>query len=169
MLMYREHKYRRQHLEAGSGGGSGGGSPRLIYLDVYRATPFERIRMIERGVSASEAKRIIADLAIGQGAGLEALNLSPATVNKKAKKDATLSPDESERVIGVAKLVGQLEAIIVESGEPEGFDSAAWMSHWLRSPLPALGGARPVELIGTMEGQALVSSALAQVQSGAYA
>jgi putative toxin-antitoxin system antitoxin component (TIGR02293 family) len=142
---------------------------RLSYLAVYRASPLERIGMIKHGVRATEAKRIIAELGIGQGSALKALNLSPATVNKKAKQDQTLAPAESERVIGFAKLVGQLEAIIQESGNPEGFDAAAWMSRWLNDPVPALGGTRPIDLMDTMEGQALVSTTLAQVQSGAYA
>jgi putative toxin-antitoxin system antitoxin component (TIGR02293 family) len=138
------------------------------YLGVYRALPRERIDMIQHGFPATEAKRIFADLAIGQGAALRALKLSPATVNKKAKQDRTLSPAESERVIGIARLVGQLEAMVQESGASEGFDAAAWMSRWLKEPLPALGGARPIDLVDTMEGQALVSTALAQMQSGAY-
>jgi putative toxin-antitoxin system antitoxin component (TIGR02293 family) len=141
----------------------------LSYLAVYRASPLERIRMIKHGIRATEAKRIIAELALGQGAALKALNLSPATVNKKARQDETLSPGESERVIGFARLVGQLEAVVQESGDPEGFDAAAWMSRWLNDPVPALGGARPIDLMDTMEGQALVSTTLAQLQSGAYA
>ncbi|PPQ28126.1 type II RES/Xre toxin-antitoxin system antitoxin [Rhodopila globiformis] len=141
----------------------------LSYLGVYRASPLERIAMIKHGVPAAEAKRIIADLAIGQGAALKALNLSTATVNKKAKQAHTLSPAESERVIGIARLVGQLEAMIGESGNPEGFDAASWMSRWLQEPLPSLGGTRPIDLMDTMEGQALVSTALAQMQGGAYA
>jgi len=138
-------------------------------MGVYRASPLERISMIKHGISASDAKRVIAELAIGQGAGLKALNLSQATVNKKAKQDQTLSPGESERVIGFVKLVGQLAAIVQESGNSEGFDAAAWMSRWLNEPVPALGGARPIDLMDTMEGQALVSTTLGQLQSGAYA
>jgi putative toxin-antitoxin system antitoxin component (TIGR02293 family) len=138
------------------------------YLALYQASPRERIDMIKGGIPATEAKRIFADLAIGQGAALKALRLSPATVNKKAKQDQTLSPGESERVIGIAKLVGQLEAMIQESGDPAGFDAPAWMAHWLQEPLPAFGGARPIDMLDTMEGQSLVSTALAQVQSGAY-
>ena len=141
----------------------------LSYLAVYRASPLERISMIKHGIRATEAKRIIGELAIGQGAVLKALKLSPATVNKKAKQDRTLSPGESERVIGFAKLVGQLQAVIQESGNPEGFDAAAWMARWLNAPVPALGGTRPIDLMDTMEGQGLVSTTLAQLQSGAYA
>jgi putative toxin-antitoxin system antitoxin component (TIGR02293 family) len=143
--------------------------PPLSYIAVWRATPLERIDMIRRGVPASEAKRIFAELAIGQGVGFKALNLSTATVNKKAKQGDTLSPEESERIVGFAKLVGQLEAMIQDSGEPSNFDARAWMARWLTEPLPAFGGARPADLVDTMEGQGLVSAALAKMQSGAYA
>jgi putative toxin-antitoxin system antitoxin component (TIGR02293 family) len=139
------------------------------YLAVYRATALERIDMIRRGIPAAAAKRLFADLPIGQGAGFKALNLSTATVNKKAKHGETLSPGESERIVGFAKLVGQLEAMVQDSGNPTNFDARAWMARWLNEPLPAFGGARPADLIDTMEGQGLVSAALAKIQSGAYA
>jgi uncharacterized protein (DUF2384 family) len=89
-------------------------------------------------------------------------------LNMQAKQNQTLSPDESERVLGMARLVGQLEAIVQESGNAEGFDAAAWMSRWLHEPLPALGGVRPIDLMDRMEGQGVVATALAQMQSGAY-
>jgi putative toxin-antitoxin system antitoxin component (TIGR02293 family) len=142
---------------------------RLSFMGIYRASPTERIAMIKRGIRATEAKRIFAELELQQGAAFKALNLSPATVNKKAKRNQALSPSQSERVIGMARLVGQLEAMVEESGDPKGFDAAAWMSRWLGEPLPALGDARPIELMDTMEGQAVVSAALSQMQSGAYA
>jgi putative toxin-antitoxin system antitoxin component (TIGR02293 family) len=142
--------------------------PRLSYLSVYRASPLERISMIKRGIPAAEAKRLFVELPIGQGVAFKALNLSAATVNKKAKQGDTLSREESERIVGFAKLVGQLEAMIQESGDPSDFDPGVWMARWLTEPLPAFGGARPADLIDTMEGQGLVSSALAKLQSGAY-
>ena len=142
---------------------------KLSYLSLYRASPLERIYLIKKGVPASEVKNLFVDLHIGQGLGLKALNLSTATVNKKAKSGGVLSSDESERVIGFAKLVGQLEAMVQESGDPTGFDARTWMARWLTEPLPAFGGARPADMIDTMEGQSLVSSALAKIESGAYA
>ena len=139
------------------------------YRDLYRTRPLELIAKIKQGVSAAEAKLVIADLRLGQGEAMKALNLSQATVNRKAKQAKSLTPDESERVIGAAKLVGQLQAMVEDSGEPAGFDAAAWLSQWLREPIPALGGIRPVDLMDTMEGQALVSQTLAQMEGGAYA
>jgi putative toxin-antitoxin system antitoxin component (TIGR02293 family) len=141
----------------------------IPYLTIYNATPMERIGMIRDGILAATAKHIFEDIGIGQGVAFKALNLSTATVNKKAKQGENLSPEESERVVGFAKLVGQLEAMIQESGDPAGFNARAWIARWLTEPLPAFGGARPADLVDTMEGQALVSSALARMQSGAYA
>ena len=69
----------------------------------------------------------------------------------------------------LVKLVGQIEAMVEESGNPDRFDAPEWLSRWLREPLPALGGDKPINLLDTMEGQALVSRALAQMQTCAYA
>jgi putative toxin-antitoxin system antitoxin component (TIGR02293 family) len=139
------------------------------YLSVFETSPLERISLIKQGVPAAEVKRLLTDLNIGQGAGLKALNLPSATVNKKAKTGDLLSREESERVIGLARLVGQLEAMVEASGDGSAFDAHAWIARWLAEPLPAFGGACPLDLIDTMEGQGLVSSALAKLQSGAYA
>lgn len=141
----------------------------LPYVALYRSSPVELIKLIRSGVPASGVKRIVSDLRLDQKSALRALNLKTATINRKATRNESLSRDESERVIGMARLVGQLQSIVEESGDPQGFDAPAWLSRWLREPLPALGGQQPLELLDTMEGQALVASALAKLQSGAYA
>ena len=73
------------------------------------------------------------------------------------------------RVIGLARLVGQVETMVRESGDPAGFDAARWVSAWLKQPNPALGGRRPIELMDTVTGQEVVSGLLTRMQSGAYA
>ncbi len=80
-----------------------------------------------------------------------------------------LSKDESERVLGVAALIGRVQAMVEESGNPTGFDAAHWVADWLAKPLPALAGATPASYMGTFEGQRLVAELLAMSQSGAYA
>ncbi|MCY1243257.1 hypothetical protein D9M72_562650 [compost metagenome] len=59
--------------------------------------------------------------------------------------------------------------MVETSGNPDGFDAAAWMAQWLDQPLPALGERRPAELMDTAEGQAIVSNMLSRAQSGGYA
>ena len=139
------------------------------FLAVFEATPLQRIALVKSGMKARDAKAILARLAIPQGRTFEALKVSQATVNKKAAQDLLLSASETERLLGVAKLVGQVQSMVAESGRPDGFDAPSWLSSWLVEPLPALGGERPVDLMDTMEGQTLVSNLLAQMQSGAYA
>ena len=50
----------------------------------------------------------------------------------------------------MAKLIGQVQAMIEESGDAEGFEAADWFARWLEGPLPAFGGQRPTELLDTM-------------------
>ena len=129
----------------------------------------DRIGLITMGVAAIDARQWLDMPGLGRNVTLKALDLSIATFNKKVQSNAKLSPAESERVIGFARLVGQVEAMVDEAGDPSGFDARTWLSGWLTEPLPALGNARPIEFMNTMEGQSLVSQALAQIASGAYA
>lgn len=85
------------------------------------------------------------------------------------KKETVLSRDESERVLGIASLIGKVQTMVDESGEPTGFDAALWVAAWLARPLPALGGATPASYMDTFEGQKLVAELLSMSQSGAYA
>jgi putative toxin-antitoxin system antitoxin component (TIGR02293 family) len=140
----------------------------LNYLAIYRATALDRVEIIKRGIKASVAKRIVADLGMPAALAYDALNVSSSTINRKAKAGAVLRSDEAERLLGLAKLVGQVEFMVQGMDGAEGFDARAWTSRWLREPVPALGGAVPLDYMGTMEGQALVSETLARVQSGAY-
>ncbi|MNR31650.1 hypothetical protein D3C85_1491730 [compost metagenome] len=59
--------------------------------------------------------------------------------------------------------------MVEASGNPDGFDAAAWLDQWLDQPLPALGERRPAELMDTAEGQVIVSNMLSRAQSSAYA
>lgn len=135
----------------------------------YRADAIERIDLIKAGILASDAKIFISCVSGNQGEALRALDIAPATLNRKIKGQERLPAAESERVLGVAKLLGQVEAMVEEAGDPDGFDAAAWLQHWLGQPVPALGNRRPRDLLDTIEGQTLVSATLSRIGSGAYA
>jgi len=97
------------------------------------------------------------------------IGLVRATVNRKLRDQQVLNQDESERVLGIARLVGQVSTVVQESGNPEGFDAAKWVAAWLDRPLQALGGKRPAELMDTADGRGIVSDLVARMQSGVYA
>ena len=140
-----------------------------VYTMLYRTEVMFRIGLITRGVLATDATQWLDMPMLGRNNTLKALDLSIATFNKKVKANATLSAAESERIVGFARLVGQVETIVDDAGDPSGFDARAWLARWLTEPLPALGNAKPIDFMNTMEGQTLVSRILAQVASGAYA
>jgi len=139
------------------------------FSQVYQSEPSARVALIRGGVPAQDAKRLLERLNVSQGPVLKSLNLSTATLNRKASKAENLSPEDSERIVGMAKLIGQVETMVGQSGALEGFDAAHWVATWLQTPVAALGGGRPVDYMDTMEGQGMVATLLAQMQSGAYA
>ncbi len=141
----------------------------MSYVELYRSAPSSRVAMIKRGLDAAFADVTMEYLAPSKREALRAVGIPQATMNRWLKAEARLPPAESERVLGVGRLLGQVEAMVEESGAPEGFDARAWLMGWLGEPLAALGGVRPRDLLDTIEGQRMVSEMLARMQSGAYA
>ena len=85
------------------------------------------------------------------------------------KSQSNISGEEASLALWVAELVGQTNKIVKESGNAPDFDASQWVSDWINSPVPALGGQRPIDLMQTPEGRELVASILGMMQSGAYA
>ncbi|MDP5009588.1 MAG: MbcA/ParS/Xre antitoxin family protein [Glaciimonas sp.] len=147
--------------------------PNLISLtdfrSVYDSTPASRVILIRKGVRAVEVKDMVRMMDTSQDKIFKSLKLSTATINRKASRDEELSTEDSERVVGMSNLIGQVQAMVEQSGNPKEFDAAKWVAHWLEEPIPALGGECPASYMDTMEGQKLVSNLLSMMQSGAYA
>lgn len=144
-------------------------SKALTASGLYYATALERVDIIRQGVPANVLVQIGSALDMSNDQLFSTLALPRSTVVRKIQNNEVLSAEQSERVVGLERLVGQVEAMVQQSGNPEGFDAGRWVGDWLQRPLPALGGKRPAEFMDTMEGQNLVARFLAQSQSGAYA
>ena len=145
------------------------GNGKLNFVKLFQAGPMERIDLVRQGLPASTAEDIAKGMRIPKDRLLTSLGLSRATVDRNARNNKPMSVDDSTRLIGMARLVGQVQAMVEESGDPAGFDAGAWLARWLEEPLPALGGKVPAQLMDTHDGQALVASMLARMQTGAYA
>ena len=139
------------------------------FVRVFSMAATDRVEVAKRGVPAM----FVSDLARATGESKERvialLGLSRATVDRKARANQALSVVESERVIGFAKLVGQVQAMVNESGDPAGFDAARWVAGWLSQPMPAIGGRSPGEYMDTAEGQQIVAGLLERTRGGAFA
>jgi len=141
----------------------------ITFSEVYRMQPLERIDMIRTGLEPSFLAEIAQAMDRTRESVAKLMGLSLSTVERKQKKHELLSPEQSERLMGTLKLIGQVQAMVEESGNPEGFDAAQWFGQWVDRPLAALGGRQPAELMDTAEGREMVSRLLAAAQSGAYA
>lgn len=138
-------------------------------LWLYRTSPIQRITLVKTGIPATALARLAGRMNMPKDRLASVLGLPRATINRKVSENKPLSVDEGSRVVGMARLVGQVQAMVEESGDPAGFDAARWVADWLERPLPALEGRAPRELMDTAEGQALVANLVARMQSGAYA
>lgn len=155
---------------------SRGGSDRFRWNAVresagayYRANPLDRIAIIRGRVPAIYVVALTQSMHIPKERLYSTLNLARATVDRKIQKRQRLSQEESERILAVVRLIGQVDAMVQESGDPAGFDAAGWVAEWLQRPHPALGGRTPGELLDTADGRGLVTDLLAQQQASAYA
>jgi putative toxin-antitoxin system antitoxin component (TIGR02293 family) len=137
-----------------------------------RVFDFDELRLVElikQGLPAAMPGEIASRMGVAKDRVYQQLGLPRATVERKVREAKPLSPDESSRVLGLARLVGQAQRMVEESGRPQGFDAAVWVAGWLERPVAALGGRRPAELMDTAEGQAIVAATLSRAQSAAYA
>jgi len=137
-------------------------------VELFRASPLERARIVKKGVPASYVVALTDRMAMPKEKFYRTVGLARATVDRKVRGLKLLNPDESERVVGFMRLVGQTETLVRESGSSVGFDAAKWLAGWLDRPLPALGGRAPAEFMDTADGRAMVADLMAQQQSGAY-
>jgi putative toxin-antitoxin system antitoxin component (TIGR02293 family) len=135
---------------------------------LYRLEPLETVALVKKGVPARFLVRLIRDMASPKNYVVLTIGIAPSTATRKMEADGTLNLDESERVLGLGKLIGQVQSIVEESGEPAGFDAAKWVAEWIKTPQRALGGKRPDELLDTSDGRQLVSDLIGRQQSGAY-
>lgn len=139
------------------------------FANTYLASPIERVEAIRRGLPASVIVQTSKAMNLPREQIYTFLHFPRATVARKIASKAVLSPEMSERLLGLRKLIGQVEVMVRDSGNTEGFNAAEWVAQWLNEPLPALGGQPPKDLLDTAEGQDIVSGLIARMQSGAYA
>jgi len=98
------------------------------------------------------------------------VGLARSTVERKLAARGRLSEAESEKLVGLSRLIGQVDAMVRESGEaPVGFDAARWFAAWMGEPVAALGGLRPQQLLDTADGREALATLLLQMRSGVYA
>ena len=83
------------------------------------------------------------------------LHMAPATLSRRRGKD--LNADESDRFYRLER-IKELAVAVLEDADKA--------SHWIQSEIPSLGGARPIDLIGTTKGYEDVVNVLNAIDYG---
>jgi len=135
---------------------------------MYRLDVPNRVALVREGAPADLLALAAERIGVAREPLYRALGLAPSTIKRKIQGHQTLAVDESETALGIARLIGQVETMVLESSDEAEFDSAKWLGRWLERPNPALGGELPINYLDTADGRQMISELLARMQSGAY-
>lgn len=119
---------------------SGGRKSFTIY---FEADPISLIYAIKSGIPAAFVDELAADMGTSKDWLLATLGFSKTACNRKKWKSKPLSKGEGERVLGMARLIGQVEVMVTQSGDPKGFSAPHWVARWLQEPFAALAATEP--------------------------
>ncbi|HEX8297352.1 MAG TPA: antitoxin Xre/MbcA/ParS toxin-binding domain-containing protein [Chthoniobacteraceae bacterium] len=135
----------RQHLAAAGERSLQGGVSALVAV-------------VRQGLHFSELESLRDQLELPMDRLAGYLGLARATVHRR-KLSGQLTPDESDKVLRFARLLGQATRLFGSVEEAQG---------WLNTPQHGLGGAVPLEYAGTEVGSREVESLLGRIDYGVY-
>lgn len=103
----------------------------------------------------------VADMVVRQGvltaAELHRIVIPRRTLAHRKGKGQSLTPDQSDRLARVVRVVGRAE---------EALGDVARAGHWLRAPNRSMGGRAPIDLLDTDVGARMVERILVRVEHG---
>ena len=122
------------------------------------ADPETLRRLVREGLPFSALEEVIARFALGRREVSAVLHLPERTLARR-KRERRLSPDESDRLVRLARIAAQAE---------ETLGSAERAGLWLSRPNRALGGEAPLDLLDTDLGAREVEAILGRLEHGVY-
>lgn len=138
--------------------GALGGASIEHYL--HAASALERDHMVREGFEPGSLDAFAHRFGRSGRSLAQLLGVAPATYDRRVREGKPLSQDDSDRV---ARLID------VERAATRVFGDEAAAREWLGTPIPALGGAIPIELLVTTPGHQAVMNALRRIMAGTAA
>ena len=113
---------------------------------------------IRSGLPFAALEAIIEKLQLNIGEAAAVLRIPERTLARR-KKEKRLLPDESDRVIRLARVYAHAVEV---------FETEEGATDWFKDPIRALGGRRPLDLLDTDLGVQRVDAVLTRIQYGVY-
>jgi len=130
----------------------------LVMQDAPAISSPDMIRFVQLGLVFDELLALQTSLALPLDKMAQKLGISKATLHRR-KLDGRLAPEESDRVIRFARLMGKAVTV---------FETEENARLWLSSPQVGLGGAVPLDYAGTEIGAREVEDLLGRIEYGVY-
>ncbi|MGH8093733.1 MAG: type II RES/Xre toxin-antitoxin system antitoxin [Chthoniobacterales bacterium] len=120
--------------------------------------PLAQVETIRQGIATQVFEQIATAIGVGKETLARKLNINAQTLRKR--KSRTLSADEAEKSLRVARVFAFAADVLGSDDEARS---------WLNQEIPALGGKRPLDLLDTDVGAYEVTNLLGCIKWGMYA
>lgn len=128
-------------------------------LHAMPRVPMEWIPLLRQGLPSASIDAAIRLTRITQTDLARALNIPERTLVRR-KREGTLSPEESAKLVRFARIVERAEMV---------FEDAEAALSWIQSPNASLGGVTPLSLLDTEIGADSVLDTLGRIEHGVFA
>ena len=116
------------------------------------------IKTIRHGLSTMVLKTLAADLELSERRLAGVLHIPDRTLDRRLK-EGVLSPEESDRVARIARILQRAQEV---------FGNAEKARGWMNTQLPAFDGETPLERADTSLGGSQVEDVLGRIDYGIY-
>lgn len=130
------------------------GGRRVLKSDVRNDSDLRR--GVEAGLPYASLEVLTKRFRLSRAEAATALRVPSRTLARR-KLARRLAPDESDRLIRLARVAAEASRILGSDGKA---------SHWLRTPNVALGGEVPIQLVATDIGARQVEEILGHIEYG---
>jgi len=132
----------------------------ILGLTKKVATTLDFLPYIHRGIPTKTVESIAKRLELTALATVESLGVAKRTWARRVQSGALLSREESERVVGLARVLAVATEVLGDS---------ATARRWLLTENRALGGVIPLRMLDTGIGVSAVLDELGRIEYGVYA
>ena len=115
--------------------------------------------MTRAGLPVSALSALALELNVERKVLAKVVGISERTLSRRLANGARLSPEESDRMMRVARVFAQTKETLGDSAKA---------GRWLQRPNLALGGERPLDLLDTDAGRHDVETILGRIDYGIY-
>ncbi len=133
--------------------------------------PARQIAAERSGLPSSEVRELARLLHWSDALMLRVIDVPPASWTRKKSQDAAINGAPGFAALTLRALLDRAQEVVQATVAPDRVDSVdvgQWLGEWLQTPMPALGGKCPIDLLDVPAGQAVVLRLLGSLDSGAY-